>query len=88
MFCACSQAHSRVPWRPASCRLIESGLPARRVVALIAQDGSVVTELRGLSAWLATHSARARHELIEGDPIGVGLYGDIRGFQVKTSTGC
>ena len=60
--------------------LIEDGLPARRILALIAQDGSVVTELRGLSAWLAAHSPRARYELIEGDPIGVGLYGDIRGF--------
>ena len=61
-------------------KLIEDGLPARRIVALIAQDGSVVTELRGLSAWLAAHSQRARRELIEGDPVGVGLYGDIRGF--------
>ena len=64
-------------------KLIEDGLPARRVVALIAQDGSVVTELRGLSAWLAAHSAGARRELIEGDPIGVGLYGDIRSFSVE-----
>ena len=61
-------------------KLIEDGLPARRVIALIAHDGSVVTELRGLSAWLATHSTEARRELIEGDPIGVGLYGDIGGF--------
>ena len=61
-------------------KLIQDGLPARRIVALIAQDGSVVTELRGLSAWLAAHSPRARRELIEGDPIGVGLYGDIRRF--------
>ena len=63
--------------------LIDSGLPARRVVSLMAQDGSVVTELRGLSAWLAAHSKKARHELIERDPIGVGLYGDIRGFSVE-----
>ena len=61
-------------------KLIEYGLPARRVIALIAHDGSVVTELRGLSAWLAAHSTEARRELIEGDPIGVGLYGDIGGF--------
>lgn len=64
-------------------KIIEEGLPARRVVSLMAQDGSVVTELRGLSAWLAARSKRARHELIEGDPIGVGLYGDIRGFSVE-----
>ena len=39
-----------------------------------------MTELRGLSAWLAAHSRTARDELIKSDPIGVGLYGDIRGF--------
>ena len=59
--------------------VIERGLPARRVVSLIAgEDGTVVTEMRGLSAWLAAHSKNARADLIERDPIGVGLYGDIR----------
>ncbi len=57
------------------------GLPARRILALIAgEDGSVVTEFRGLSAWLAAHSGIARNELIERDPIGVGLYGDVSRF--------
>lgn len=57
---------------------IERDLPARRVIALMAGgDGTVVTEMRGLSAWLATHSRDARADLIERDPIGVGLYGDI-----------
>ena len=61
--------------------IIKSGLPARRVIALIAgEDGTVVTEMRGLSAWLAAHCKDARAELIERDPIGVGLYGDIREF--------
>ena len=60
--------------------LIGDGLPASRIVALIAQHGSVVNELRGLAAWLAAHSQEARRELIDGDPIGVGLYGDIRDF--------
>lgn len=56
-------------------------LPARRIIALIAgEDGTVVTEMRGLSAWLAAHSKDARADLIERDPIGVGLYGDIREF--------
>ena len=60
---------------------IENGLPAARVAALItAQDGGVVTPHRGLSAWLAAHSKPARRELINRDPIGVGLYGDIAGF--------
>ena len=62
-------------------RLIEDGLPARRVLSLITgEDGIVVTGLRGLSAWLAAHCKSARSELIEQDPVGVGLYGDIRMF--------
>ena len=61
--------------------VIERGLPSRRVVSLIAgEDGIVVTEMRGLSAWLAAHCKDARTALIERDPIGVGLYGDIREF--------
>ena len=62
-------------------RVIQNGLPARRVISLITgEDAVVVTELRGLSAWLAAHSGDARADLIERDPIGVGLYGDIGGF--------
>ena len=62
-------------------KLIGDGLSTRRILSLIAgEDGVVVTELRGLSAWLAAHSRTARGELIKSDPIGVGLYGDIRGF--------
>ena len=62
-------------------KTIQAGLPARRVLTLMTgEDGTVVTEMRGLSAWLAAHSKRARSDLIERDPIGVGLYGDIRQF--------
>ena len=58
-------------------------LPVRRVVALVTgDDGTVVTEMRGLSAWLAAHCQEARLDLIERDPIGIGLYGDIRGFSL------
>ena len=58
-----------------------NGLPARRVISLLTgEDGMVVSELRGLSAWLAAHCAQARRELMSRDPTGVGLYGDIRGF--------
>ena len=60
---------------------INAGLPARRVLSLVTGgDGIVVTELRGLSAWLATHCESARDNLIDSDPIGVGLYGDISVF--------
>ena len=62
-------------------QIIGNGLPARRVLALMTgEDGTVVTEMRGISAWLAAHCQDARLDLIERDPIGVGLYGDIRGF--------
>ena len=60
---------------------IDEGLPAQRILDLITgEDEIVVTEMRGLSAWLAAHCKNARADLIERDPIGVGLYGDIRGF--------
>ena len=64
-------------------QIIGTWLPARRVIALIeGEDGTVVTEMRGLSAWLAAHCKDARADLIERDPIGVGLYGDIREFSI------
>ncbi len=60
---------------------IDGGLPAARVVSMVTSgDGGVVTEHRGLSAWLAAHSQPARSALIQRDPLGVGLYGDIVGF--------
>ena len=63
--------------------LIEAGLPARRVLALIAGgDGTIVTALRGFSGWLAAlcGCSRVRRELIDRDPVGVALYGDAAGF--------
>ena len=61
--------------------VIKECLPVRRIIALITgSDGIVVTEMRGLSAWLAAHSKDARSYLIEQDPVGVGLYGDISTF--------
>ena len=57
------------------------GLPVSRVLALITgDDGIVVTPLRGLSAWLAALCTDARRDLVERDPVGVGLYGDVSGF--------
>ena len=58
--------------------VIGKGLPAARVISLmVGEDGVVVSELRGLSAWLATLSKPARDILIDIDPVGVGQYGDI-----------
>ena len=62
-------------------RLIAQGLPLRRLIALMTgQDGGVVSAMRGLMAWLAAHSPRSRPDLIERDPLGVILYGDVKAF--------
>ena len=64
---------------------IGDGLPARRVLALMVGpgDGRVVTALRGLSAWLAAHSPEARRLLVDVDPVGIALYGDIGEFNTN-----
>ena len=60
---------------------VDEGLPVRRVLALMTGgDGGVVSELRGLSAWLAVHSKASRADIVERDPLGTILYGDMRGF--------
>lgn len=65
-------------------QLIRDRLPAGRVVSLIiGEDGAVVSEFRGLSAWLAAQCQDVRSNLIDRDPIGVGLYGDIRKFTAE-----
>ncbi|MEK8086472.1 hypothetical protein WNB94_08650 [Aquabacterium sp. A3] len=65
-------------------RLRESALPVARVLALMcAEDGGVAQPLRGLHAWLAAHSPEHRLALIERDPLGVVLYGDVSDFSVK-----
>ena len=64
--------------------LIENGLPVGRILALLTgDDGGVVSEMRGLSAWLATHSKTSRMAIIEHDPIGTVLYGDVRNFSIE-----
>ena len=62
-------------------RIEHAGLPVRRILALITgDDGIVVSELRGLSAWLAALCTSQRRAIIDGDPLGVVLYGDIQDF--------
>lgn len=62
-------------------RLIEEGLSARRVLALMTgSDGVPVSALAGLSAWLATFSESARSELISKNPVELGVYGDLDAF--------
>ena len=61
--------------------LVEGGLPVSRVLALMSGlDGGIVEPLRGLHAWMAVTCPRARVQLIERDPLGVVMYGDVRGF--------
>jgi hypothetical protein len=60
---------------------IANGLPINRIASLMfGADGGVITSLRGLNAWLATCSPLARTRLIDVDPIGVLLYGDVKAF--------
>ena len=59
----------------------DRNFPVRRVLALLTgEDGGVVTPLRGLAAWLAAWSPKARRDLIERDPEGVAAYGDASAF--------
>lgn len=61
--------------------LVEGGLPVSRVLALMSGlDGGIVEPLRGLHAWMAVTCPRERVQLIERDPLGVVMYGDVRGF--------
>ena len=63
-------------------RRIKKDIPVRRVLSLMSgQDGVVVTELRGVSAWLAAFNRSARALLTDTDPVGIALYGDVGGFR-------
>ncbi|MDE0496040.1 MAG: hypothetical protein OXH86_01685 [Acidimicrobiaceae bacterium] len=58
---------------------------ARRVCAALTSplDHKVVTDLRGLSAWVGVQATAARKLLIEADPLGMALYGDISEWPVE-----
>ena len=63
--------------------IIDKSIPVRRLLALMAsQEGPIVSALRGLAAWLAAHCKGARDQLVERDPLGTVLYGDVRDFSV------
>jgi hypothetical protein len=61
---------------------IHAGLPINRVLALmLGLDAGVVPELRGLHAWLAAVvSSNYRKDLIDRDPLGAVLNGDVQHF--------
>lgn len=65
-----------------------AGLPLGRVLNLmLGQDGRTVAGLRGLYAWLALHSQKARARLIEADPLTVVVYGDVKPMPVSDKRG-
>ena len=60
---------------------VGEGTPPDRLLALVTgHDGHVVSELQGTTAWLAAHCKEGRALVIERDPVGTLLYGDISGF--------
>ncbi|MDE0153137.1 MAG: hypothetical protein OXN23_04620 [Gammaproteobacteria bacterium] len=68
-------------------KLIKEGLPVGRILILTTGfGGGIVSEFRGLLAWLATHSLVSREKLLELDPYGVIAYGHIRNFSVNQKT--
>ena len=63
---------------------ISDGLPIDRVLALMQGfDGGIVEPLRGLHAWLAANCPSERSTLIDRDPLGVVLYGDVSRFESR-----
>jgi hypothetical protein len=62
-------------------RIESRGLPFERVLSVCTgQDGGVSPDLRGFCAWLSVYSSVARLALIERDPLGLILYGDVARF--------
>lgn len=64
---------------------MQAHLPANRILALLqGHDGGVVPELRGLHAWLAVLAhASVRASLIDHDPLGLVLHGDVLKFSTQ-----
>ena len=63
--------------------IVKQGLPSGRILALITgYDGRVVSSLRGLSAWFASHSKTNRTEISKRDSLGTVLYGDVTEFSI------
>ena len=61
--------------------LLRAGLSSSRALSLfVGFDGGFVSELRGLAAWLAALSPHCRLDIVDRDPLGTVLYGDISAF--------
>ena len=67
--------------------LVGKGTPPSRVLALLTgYDGYLVSEFQGLSAWLAAHCKESRALIMDRDPVGTLLYGDVTGFSCEEKT--
>ena len=66
-------------------RQVDSGnISCARMRALMAGgDGAPAPSLRGLAAWIAVHSRKARPSLVRVDPVGVASYGDSSAFALQ-----
>ena len=63
---------------------VGEGTPLRRLLALVTgHDGHVVSELQGTTAWLAVHCSEGRVAVMERDPVGTLLYGDMSRFTAE-----
>ena len=73
--------HRQVAEFLAGLYLAKLKIPFTRILALVTgYDGRVVSDLRGLAAWLAVHSRKSREEIVRRDPLGTVVYGDVRNF--------
>lgn len=62
-------------------RLVDRGVPFRRILALIAGEREIADPRMGdLCAWLAAHREDFRSELIRRNPVGIFLCGDTSAF--------
>ena len=63
---------------------VAEATPLNRILALVTgYDGHVVSDLQGTTAWLAAHCNEGREAVLERDPVGTLLYGDISGFTTE-----
>ena len=64
--------------------LDKNKLPINRILSLMTgEDGGIVSEMRGIAAWIAAHNKIGRSEIIDLDPLGVVSYGDIASFSTS-----
>ena len=62
-------------------QLVDKGLPVGRILSLVCGfDGRVVSEFSGVTAWLAALCKTSRMEIMDRDPLGTLMNGDVKEF--------